>query len=88
MTLHREITPSVLHHAIRKGDIRFAGNIQLKIFGLLRCKSGKRMKLTNRVFFNSAAEALKSGFRPCSHCLHEKYLRWKIRKKQVEKKRP
>jgi methylphosphotriester-DNA--protein-cysteine methyltransferase len=54
---------------IRKGEIPFAGNLKLKIYGKLNCRSGKRMKKENRVFFASEKEAIASGFRPCGHCL-------------------
>jgi methylphosphotriester-DNA--protein-cysteine methyltransferase len=60
-----------------KNEIAFAGNIKLKIYGTLNCSSGKRMKLQNRVFFNSAAEATGLGYRPCGHCMHIMYKQWK-----------
>lgn len=62
---------------IRKGVIRYAGNARLKIYGLLSCSSGKKMRPANRVFFHSEAEALEAGYRPCGHCMHDKYLQWK-----------
>lgn len=62
---------------VRAGAIRFAGNKNLKIYGTLRCASGKRMKKENRVFFASAEYASSSGFRPCARCLRNEYLRWK-----------
>jgi methylphosphotriester-DNA--protein-cysteine methyltransferase len=58
-------------------EICFGGNSQLKIYGLLSCKSGKRMKRENRVFFLSAEAAIEKGFRPCGHCLRLAYLNWK-----------
>lgn len=61
---------------IRSGRVRFAGNIRLKIYGTLRCSSGKRMKKSNRVFFSSVEEASVSGFRPCGGCMRTEYLRW------------
>ena len=57
--------------------IRFAGNKVLKIYGRLNCRSGKRMKKKNRVFFQSEDEALALGFRPCGHCMKEEYKKWK-----------
>jgi methylphosphotriester-DNA--protein-cysteine methyltransferase len=39
-----------------------------KIFGLLSCKSGMRMKKENRVFFHSLEDAVSGGFRPCKKC--------------------
>jgi methylphosphotriester-DNA--protein-cysteine methyltransferase len=59
-----------------KGEIAFAGNSKLKIYGTLTCSSGKRMKVQNRVFFTSKAEAVKLGFRPCGHCMREAYTNW------------
>jgi methylphosphotriester-DNA--protein-cysteine methyltransferase len=54
---------------IRKGKIKFAGNVKLKIYGTLRCRFGKRMKKENRVFFESEEEAISFGFRPCGNCI-------------------
>ena len=62
---------------IDEGAIQFAGNRKLKIYGTLRCSSGKRMKAENRVFFKSAEEATSEGYRPCGHCMRAEYLRWK-----------
>ena len=62
---------------IVKGDVQFAGNRKLKIYGTLNCSSGKRMKPENRVFFKSEAEAVDSGYRPCGHCMRQSYLKWK-----------
>lgn len=44
---------------------------------MLHCKSGKRMKAINRVFFTDENDAVANGYRPCAHCLKEKYLHWK-----------
>jgi hypothetical protein len=60
-----------------KNEIKLAGNSKLKIYGRLNCASGKRMKPENRVFFKSAAEAIKFGYRPCGHCMHLQYKYWK-----------
>jgi methylphosphotriester-DNA--protein-cysteine methyltransferase len=54
---------------IRTRKILFAGNRKLKIYGRLGCVSGKRMKLSNRVFFSSKGEATLLGFRPCKKCM-------------------
>lgn len=62
---------------IRRGIITFAGNRRLKIYGRLDCASGKRMKADNRVFFRDEAEATACGYRPCGHCMPDKYGRWK-----------
>ncbi|HEX4851811.1 MAG TPA: Ada metal-binding domain-containing protein [Puia sp.] len=55
-----------------------AGNANLKIYGRLDCRSGKRMQRKNRVFFEDEAEAIQRGFRPCGHCMHERYQSWKL----------
>ena len=78
MIKHIDIKPSALHKKIRRKEILFAGNKQLKIYGTLKCNSGKRMKKENRVFFSSVDEALLIGYRPCGHCMKEKYAEWKL----------
>jgi methylphosphotriester-DNA--protein-cysteine methyltransferase len=75
-SLLTEKKPS-LASLIRKGEIILAGNKQLKIYGTLHCKSGKRMKISNRIFFSSEQEAIDAGYRPCGHCMREKYKIWK-----------
>lgn len=77
MLIHVDITNQDLHNKIRKKEILFAGNVRLKIYGQLNCRSGKRMKNQNRVFFISEQEALAHGYRPCGHCMLSMYLRWK-----------
>ncbi len=62
---------------IRSGHIRLGGNKKLGIYGLLSCKSGKQMKAANRVFFDTVAAAIKSGYRPCGHCMPREYALWK-----------
>lgn len=62
---------------IRNTDITLAGNVRLKIFGTLRCASGKRMKSSNRVFFSSVQDARVNDFRPCGHCMPIEYKLWK-----------
>jgi len=64
---------------IHNREILFAGNSKLRIFGILSCSSGKRMNINNRVFFKSANEAEQLGYRPCGHCLHKEYIKWKKR---------
>ncbi len=71
MIKHSEITDSQLAVLIRSQKIRLAGNIRLKIYGLLTCKSGMRMKRENRVFFTDKEDAIKEGFRPCKNCLRK-----------------
>ncbi len=66
-----------LKQLIDEGQISLGGNIKLKIYGTLQCKSGKRMKVQNRVFFKNEAEAVQAGYRPCGHCMREAYEFWK-----------
>ncbi|MEP7141948.1 MAG: Ada metal-binding domain-containing protein [Ferruginibacter sp.] len=61
---------------IEKGEIILGGNRQLKIYGTLSCKSGKRMKIENRVFFGSEKEAIEHGYRPCGNCMRNRYQKW------------
>jgi len=63
---------------LNKNEIALAGNSKLKIFGKLRCHSGKRMKTQNRVFFSSITEAYELGYRPCGHCMRIEFKFWKI----------
>jgi methylphosphotriester-DNA--protein-cysteine methyltransferase len=77
MKRHTEISATVLRSKIRSREINFGGNSKLKIYGLLSCSSGKRMKTENRVFFKSEKEALENNYRPCGHCMREKYKQWK-----------
>ena len=64
---------------IKRREIVLAGNQQLKIYGRLHCRSGKRMKKENRVFFATEHEAVQNGYRPCGHCLKSKYQEWKLK---------
>lgn len=77
MITHSEIADAALRAKIRQGAINYGGNSKLKIYGTLSCASGRKMKRENRVFFSSASEATKMGFRPCAHCLNEQYQKWK-----------
>ena len=77
MIQHHEITDAELHLKIKHNNIVLGGNSNLKIYGTLRCTSGKRMKKSNRVFFSSENEAIKMGFRPCGHCMKSAYQAWK-----------
>lgn len=76
MLKHIELTPSVLKRQIKNKEICLGGNLRLKIYGKLSCKSGKRIKAENRVFFETEKEALDNGYRPCGHCLKLKYKEW------------
>lgn len=62
---------------IKSSEITLGGNKNLKIFGRLDCRAGKRMKVENRVFFQSEAEAISLGYRPCGVCMRSEYLIWK-----------
>jgi methylphosphotriester-DNA--protein-cysteine methyltransferase len=79
MYYHLELKRVVLLRKLRSRSIQFAGNLKLKIFGQLSCNSGKRMKKSNRVFFETEKEAVSLGFRPCGHCLRKQYHEWKAR---------
>lgn len=77
MIRHVEIGRDELRVLIQQGAIKLAGNGRLKIYGLLTCSSGKRMKTENRVFFKNEKEALNAGFRPCGQCIRREYLEWR-----------
>ncbi len=77
MEQHSLISDLAVKKGIKKGRILFAGNKNLKIYGTLKCASGKRMKRENRVFFGSEEEALSMGYRPCGHCMKTTYQKWK-----------
>lgn len=62
---------------IKSGEIALGGNKNLKIYGRLDCRAGKRMKVENRVFFENGTEAISSGYRPCAICMRKEYLLWK-----------
>ncbi|MCZ8342450.1 MAG: hypothetical protein O9301_05420 [Leptospira sp.] len=74
---HADLTKYEIIKVIRSKKIRYAGNFNLKIYGRLDCRSGKKMKQTNRVFFQSKKDAKELGFRPCGHCMRIEYLHWK-----------
>lgn len=73
MIKHHEINGPDLRRKLRQKELCFAGNRKLKIYGTLKCKSGKRMKKENRVFFSAKEEAIEHGFRPCGHCMRTEY---------------
>jgi methylphosphotriester-DNA--protein-cysteine methyltransferase len=77
MIQHNELSDVELRSKIRNKEIILAGNRKLRIYGTLSCTSGKRMKRVNRVLFTTEEEAVENGFRPCGHCLKEKYKTWK-----------
>jgi len=77
MIRHSTVSSGDLWRLIRQQAIRFGGNGKLKIYGTLRCRSGKRIKRENRIFFYSENEAIENGFRPCGHCMKQAYQHWK-----------
>ena len=76
MIYHVEINDNELCKKIKHKEICFGGNKKLKIYGTLNCTSGKRMKKENRVFFGCEKEAFENDYRPCGHCMKEKYKKW------------
>lgn len=76
MIRHNDIDKDTLRDKIKHLSIRCAGHAKLKIYGKLNCAYGKRMKHENRVFFASEKEAIAKGFRPCGHCMRDKYKQW------------
>jgi methylphosphotriester-DNA--protein-cysteine methyltransferase len=77
MIFHGNLRQEELRSLIKNGLINWGGNRKLKIYGLLGCASGKRMKAENRVFFYSLRQAEENGYRPCGHCMRSRYLQWK-----------
>ena len=77
MIKHIDVSDTDLRAKISANKISYGGNIKLKIYGRLNCKSGMRMKRENRIFFTSKKEARKNNFRPCGHCMREEYKKWK-----------
>lgn len=75
-----------LYLQLHAGKISLAGYHKRKIYGTLTCKSGKRMKKENRVFFKDEAEAVAAGYRPCGHCMPLRYQAWKTQ--QLNKQEP
>jgi len=76
MIKHTSISDTAVRTLIRNGIITIGGNKKLKIYGHLNCKSGKRMKRENRVFFTDEKEAIALGFRPCGNCKRNLYKEW------------
>ena len=77
MIRHAQLTAKDVSRLIKQGKIRYGGNAGLRIYGLLSCASGKKMKRQNRVFFAKEQEAINAGYRPCGHCLKARYEEWK-----------
>ena len=78
MIVQGDVDAREFKRLFRAGFIRVAGNWKLHIYGQLNCRSGKRMKKSNRVFFTTRAEAEELGFRPCAHCMRAAYAAWKL----------
>jgi methylphosphotriester-DNA--protein-cysteine methyltransferase len=76
MVEHKGLSDKEVWKRIRRKALVLGGNSRLKIYGTLDCKSGKRLKRANRVFFSSEKEAIFHGYRPCGHCLKEEYKKW------------
>jgi methylphosphotriester-DNA--protein-cysteine methyltransferase len=74
---HADITKANLLKLIAERKITLAGNRLLKIYGLLTCNSGRRMKKTNRVFFEDEPEAKLAGYRPCGSCMRVGFRKWR-----------
>ena len=79
MIRYVDVSDAELRQLIKEKILVFGGNMRLKIYGKLNCKSGKRMTRENRVFFSSVTEAMESGFRVCGHCMKAEYLKHLLR---------
>lgn len=77
MIRHSDVEDRMVRKMIRSGEIKLAGNSTLYIYGTLRCKSGKKLKRMNRVFFHNLSDAISNGYRPCGHCMRSEYKKWK-----------
>ena len=84
MIKHIEVNDIILKKLIKQHQVCFGGNEKLKIYGTLKCRSGKRMKKQNRVFFISEDEAIEQGYRPCGHCMRRAYREWKAQQKEYK----
>lgn len=74
MIRHSDITDKELVGLIKINKVQWGGNRRLKIYGLLTCKSGRRMNRENRVFFEDENDAIKAGFRPCKNCCRNRFF--------------
>lgn len=66
-----------LYQLIAAGKIMLGGNQKQKIYGTLNCRSGKRLTIQNRVFFESGMDALNNNYRPCGNCMPAEHKLWK-----------
>lgn len=74
---HKGVSDQALFVLLKNKRLKWVGNQNLKIYGKLNCKTGKRMKRENRIFFTTETEATELGYRPCGHCMRVDYKRWK-----------
>ncbi|MEM9316106.1 MAG: Ada metal-binding domain-containing protein [Pseudomonadota bacterium] len=83
MYRHQHLDRTTLASKIASREIRLGGNKRLRIYGSLDCRSGKRMKRENRVFFTNEHEAIACGYRPCGNCMKAAYKQWRARAEQL-----
>jgi hypothetical protein len=77
MIRHLALTDQQLRLLLKARHITLAGHGPSRIYGLLRCPSGRKMGRKNRVFFANETEAITEGFRPCGRCLPLAYKIWR-----------
>ncbi|TAJ51992.1 MAG: metal-binding protein [Chitinophagaceae bacterium] len=77
MQKNDQLDDATIRSLIRQKKIHLGGNSKLRIYGILSCRSGKKMKRENRVFFASEEDAIANGYRPCAHCMRAAYQNWK-----------
>jgi len=68
------------HASAQPGTL--GGHRRSKVYGRLDCAGALRWiakghYVQHRVFFADEATAIAAGFRPCGHCLRERYREWK-----------
>ena len=49
-------------------EYKYVGNIKSKKYHKLNCRSAKKLKSNNRVYFKDTEEAGKQGYAPCKLC--------------------
>jgi len=49
-------------------EYKYIGNIKSKKFHQLNCRSVRKLKTKNRIYFRSKEEAEKQGYTPCKVC--------------------
>ncbi|WP_461112390.1 Ada metal-binding domain-containing protein [Spirosoma jeollabukense] len=64
---------------VKRESITLGGHRPGKIYGRLNCRTGRRMKPANRVFFRDETEAVAQGYRPCAVCMPKAYKVWRGR---------